>query len=85
MSMHFSHMEPCFRQHADVFLETWPYTLLCGGLEELGRRRCRCVAGSAPEYFRAGENAGGMIEGQCDCANLPREGRHPGLWNARTQ
>ena len=31
-----------------------------GGLEELGRRRCRYVVGSAPEYFRAGENAGFM-------------------------
>ena len=32
-----------------------------------------------PGDFRAGENARGM-EGQCDCANLQREGGHPGLW-----
>ena len=29
------------------------------------------VAGSAPEYFRAGEIG---MEGQCDCANIKREG-----------
>ena len=31
------------------------------------------------EDFRAGENARGM-EGLCDCANIQREGEHPGLW-----
>ena len=40
-----------------------------GGMEEPRRRRGRYVAGSAPEDFRAGENARGM-EGQCDCTNL---------------
>ena len=44
-----------------------------GGLEEFGRRRGRYVAGSAPEYFRPGENARGM-DGQRECANIQREG-----------
>ena len=54
-----------------------------GGLEELGRRRCIYVVGSAPEDFRAGENVRGM-EGQCDCINLQREGGHPGLWELQS-
>ena len=53
-----------------------------GGLEEHGRRMCRYVVGSAPEYFRAGENVRGIenvrgMEVQCDCTNLLREGGHP--------
>ena len=46
------------------------------GLEELRRRRSRYFVGSAPEDFRAGENARGM-EGEYDCATLQREGGHP--------
>ena len=61
-----------------------------GGLEELGRRRCRYVVGSAPEYFRAGENVRRIenvrgVEGQCVCTNLQREGEHPGLWELQRQ
>ena len=41
-------------------------------------------AGSAPEDFRAGENARGM-EGQCDYANIQREGGHIGLWELQRQ
>ena len=37
------------------------------------RIRGRYIVGSAPEHFRAGENAVG-IEGQRDCTNLQREG-----------
>ena len=49
-----------------------------GRPEVLERRGCRYVVGNVTEYFRAGENSGGM-EGLCYLTNIQREGGHPGF------
>ena len=43
------------------------------GLEELGRRRCRYVVGSASEDFRAGKRVRGM-GGECDLPIFKEKG-----------